>query len=457
MTKPSDVERVRRQLLDGLMASDANAWEHTLYRTRLYAGFDNPREAWVRRSHASLRERAGRWGTSPEAAANLPFNNRVSKAHATLSERGWWERHRARFGGAQDGPRTPYETRMTSLPAEGRPPHTDLAYAAIKTLSLHVSPLGPEREQMLCKCWYLVATSGPGTDATQAGTREEWGDWLGCTRKTAVKYLREIAAAGVGLVLEVDDPVPPESAKRYVVRLRLPNLETLRVPDGAQRADRETAARMRAWIAGRSDAMGPPASLTTSTAGPPTDGACTASRPEKETERLPLMTDYGRDDDDCDLPWDDEEFAAPARALPGQAGGVVQTPSPVLREVRTVQGAAPPVGGHGSATKTLGQAGTGDDATQLASRAAHVVGTQLTLDGTAGRSLIRRPNGSLAYRQPQTDDRVLRTTMPKQDVLSEEERSANARVALFATREGTLTPSVEAVLRERFGVELETA
>ena len=44
-----DVGAVQRRLLDGLMASDATAWEHSLYRARLYAGYEDPLECWVPR------------------------------------------------------------------------------------------------------------------------------------------------------------------------------------------------------------------------------------------------------------------------------------------------------------------------------------------------------------------------------------------------------------------------
>jgi len=115
--KVGDVGSVRRRLLDGLMASDATAWEHSLYRTRLYAGYEDPLECWVQRSNAAMRERAGKWGTPPSQMHGLidengrrgraPFNSQVSKAHASITADGLWERRRRRSGTARDGPHTP--------------------------------------------------------------------------------------------------------------------------------------------------------------------------------------------------------------------------------------------------------------------------------------------------------------------------------------------------------------
>jgi hypothetical protein len=256
-----DVGAIQRRLLDGLMASDATAWEHSLYRTRLYAGYEDPLDCWVPRSHAAMRERAGKWGTPPSQMHGLtdedgrrdraPFNSQVSKAHASLTAGGLWERRRRRFGTAQDGPRTPWETRLRDVfPAERAPARSTLAYAAIRSLSLHVSPLGPAREVALCRTWFRVAR-----DNTLVGKRKQWAEWLGCkSERWAAQWLRDFAAADVGVELEVLPPSGREKAKLYVVRLSLPPIERMVCPSGGRRRQEDEDAeheRFGSWASGR--------------------------------------------------------------------------------------------------------------------------------------------------------------------------------------------------------------
>jgi hypothetical protein len=248
----NDIEGERRHLLDGLMASDSTAWEHSLYRTRLYAGYKAPTDSWVPRAHASMRERAGKWGVAPEEMhgtkdengkpREAPFNSQVSKAYASITNKKWWERDRSQFGLAKDGPYTPFKTKcLDNFPAERAPAKSTLAYAAIKSLSLHVSPLGPERELALCRVWFRV-----GRDNILVGTRKDWAGWLGCkTEKWAVQWLRDFEAANVGVALEVLPPPAHEKAKLYVVRLSLPPIEHLIRPSGGQRRQEEDAAYER--------------------------------------------------------------------------------------------------------------------------------------------------------------------------------------------------------------------
>jgi hypothetical protein len=243
------IEDARRHLLDGLMASDATAWEHSLYRTRLYAGYKSPTDSWVPRAHASMRERAGKWGVAPGEMhgakdengkpREAPTNSQVARAYAAITNKKWWERNRSQFGLAKDGPYTPFETKcLDNFPAEREPAKSSLAYAAIKSLSLHVSPLGPERELALCRVWFRV-----GRDNILVGTRKDWAGWLGCkTEKWAVQWLRDFEAANVGVALEVLPPPAHEKAKLYVVRLSLPPIEHLIRPSGGRRRQEEDAA-----------------------------------------------------------------------------------------------------------------------------------------------------------------------------------------------------------------------
>ena len=259
--KVVDVGSVRRRLLDGLMASDATAWEHSLYRTRLYAGYEDPLECWVQRSNAAMRERAGKWGTPPSQMHGLidengrrgraPFNSQVSKAHASITADGLWERRRRRSGTAQDGPHTPWETRLCAVfSAERVPARSTLAYAAIQSLSLHVSPLGAARELALCRTWFRV-----GRDNTLVGTRKQWVEWLGCkSERWAVQWLRDFAVADVGVELEVVPPSGREKANLYVVRLSLPPIERMVCPSGARRRQDEEEAeygRFSSWANAR--------------------------------------------------------------------------------------------------------------------------------------------------------------------------------------------------------------
>lgn len=118
-----DVDQARARLLDGLMASSLPAWDASLYRTRLFAGYGDPYEEWVHRSFASFRERAGRLGTLPADAHALPFNNQVKHAHARLKVGGYWERERRRTSrGAEEGPRTPWQTQLRDVFPQERPP-----------------------------------------------------------------------------------------------------------------------------------------------------------------------------------------------------------------------------------------------------------------------------------------------------------------------------------------------
>lgn len=236
-SKQNSTDRVRRQLLDGLMSSDTTALERSLYRTRLYAGRENPLGSWVQRAHASLRERGGFWGVPVEEAHGLPLSGEFSRAHKSLSEKGLWECRRKQVGRVSDGPGTPYETRLLDAYSGDAPGAlTDLAYAAIKSLSLHISPLGPEREDALCRCWYLA-----GADGTIAGSRTEWKQWLGLrSERGAMNWLRDIAGADTGLTL-AERQLPGEKAKLWVVSLRLPPLDKMILPMGAQLHEAERA------------------------------------------------------------------------------------------------------------------------------------------------------------------------------------------------------------------------
>jgi hypothetical protein len=199
-----------------------------------------------------MRERAGKWGVAPGQMhgtkdengkpREAPFNSQVSKAYASITNKKWWERDRSQFGLAKDGPYTPFKTKcLDNFPAERAAARSTLAYVAIKSLSLHVSPLGPERELALCRVWFRV-----GRDNILVGTRKDWAGWLGCkTEKWAVQWLRDFESANVGVALEVLPPPAHEKAKLYVVRLSLPPIEHLIRPSGGQRRQEEDAAYER--------------------------------------------------------------------------------------------------------------------------------------------------------------------------------------------------------------------
>lgn len=234
----SDIERTRRRLLDGLMSSDASAWEHSLLRTRLFSPDADPERTWARRSLLSFVERAGQHGTDPRRAQDLAFNRQVSLAHASLERREWWERRGVDGKPAGSGPHTPYETRLCdAFPAERRSARSELAYAAIRSLSLHVSPLGPERERALCDCWYRARFDGEGLNVI-SGSRKDWARWLGVSRRWAVQWLCDIEACDVGLSVRELAPAPGRKAPLFAVSLRLPDLGALELPRGAARARR---------------------------------------------------------------------------------------------------------------------------------------------------------------------------------------------------------------------------
>src|SRR5579884_1623561 len=246
------MDELRRCLLNGLMASDATALEHSLYRTRLYRGSrtSNPCESWIRMSHAAARERAGKWRAASDKVHTPPPDGQVSRASTSLEKRGWWERRGVNGREAGKGPGTPYEYRLVAdaFPADAPGPRSTLAYAAIKSLSLHVG-IGPERELALCQLWWHASES----EHMISGTREELKKVLGInSERWAVQLLRDLASADMGVHLEELPPAPGRRAKLYVVRLRLPNQDRMARPKGGalylSDRERRDVERFRVWM-----------------------------------------------------------------------------------------------------------------------------------------------------------------------------------------------------------------
>jgi len=146
---------------------------------------------------------------------------------------------------------TPLGTRLCAVfSAERVPARSTLAYAAIQSLSLHVSPLGAARELALCRTWFRV-----GRDNTLVGTRKTVGGVaglqvraLGCAVASRLRGRRCRCRARSGATKR------REKANLYVVRLSLPPIERMVCPSGARRRQDEEEAeygRFSSWANGR--------------------------------------------------------------------------------------------------------------------------------------------------------------------------------------------------------------
>jgi hypothetical protein len=247
MTKQlSSLDNARRARLDGLMASDLNSLERSIYRRLLFTGTELPDAMpGVQKAMASLCDAVGCSYEGSRGQERQPglINTKVRDAANRLKALGLITAQRKHNGFSTDGPRTPYLWRLPAdVFAEAREAKNSRAFLAIRTMSLSASKLGPRLEDTLCKLWYAVPDREP---AEMCQRPAEWADLLGITRNTAEKRLRELDAAGVGVSFRVVPPFEGEHHRtiRWAVCLRLPRLVELGgAPSGAARLERAQTA-----------------------------------------------------------------------------------------------------------------------------------------------------------------------------------------------------------------------
>ena len=235
---PHDYQDIQNHLLDGLMAvPDLSPYEHSIYRTLLFAGKGDPRTTWRRRSMASLDERVGRDDERPRST-RYPYGNRdIRRAGKRLAERGLIERERLVKDGRNDGPGTPYLWRTPERFDAHSKPFSILARPAIRCVSLGVSPIGPTLEMTYCHAWYaLTLWAGEHGQATHA--RNDWAELLHCSRNSVLPRLTGLEAAGL-LSFQIELPPPKQRAAPIRVRIHLPSFT--QAPDGASEFARQRA------------------------------------------------------------------------------------------------------------------------------------------------------------------------------------------------------------------------
>jgi hypothetical protein len=297
----ADLDQQRECDLCGLMAElDVRPLQHSVFRSLLYLGCQNNRETAVECSFAWLGERGGRDGK--RARRERDENRGIDDAFHQLRTVGWLKAEPRPTGRGYI-----YSVLLTAAFSAARVPEWPYAATAVKRLSLQVSPIGPTRERSYCELAWALDRDGQRT-----ASQQQWAMHLKLSRSRAIFHLKDLAAADIGVTVEVLPPAaPPPGTKRrgrpaqlYRVRATLPPRGHR--PDGAarHRAREAQVAEMVRELTAKSSPAGP---------GGYADG------PDGTMVWLPA------DRQDYELPWhDDPEDDPRPTADEGRAPNIVE-------------------------------------------------------------------------------------------------------------------------------------